>query len=187
MDAPEEQGSVGGASQSGMSKGIDFTVGKDGLASPLPQSVMDLVTWGVHGAEMVLAEKPAQELMPVLLAGKKIIGFPQFDLETKHQLPRIKAELLKEHEAVVFVTEAWVSRVDPKTEPERCAAIDRGEITPPRLDPKRQEAVLVKLTLQAGRRVLWQNGLTATRSLEGWKLIFDSETPGVKFKEMMFE
>lgn len=125
---------------------------------------------------------------------RTVTCFDNFDLETKHEVGGWLPIIAEQHDAVIFLTEAWMSRLDPERDKAQAQAMTEGQapLIPPRLDLNRTEAVMVTLYLPGGRRLIWMAEISmkdGQRTRGDFQFMGDTADQNAKqfFKPMRFE
>jgi hypothetical protein len=123
-----------------------------------------------------------------------VVCFDNFNLELKHRVGDLLPIVAEAIDAVIFLTEAWMSRIDPERDKAQAQAMTEGQapLIPPRLDLNRTEAVMVTLYLPGGRRLVWMAEISikdGERTRADFEFMGDTADQNAKrfFKPMRFE
>jgi hypothetical protein len=166
----------------------------DSLKTPIPEFSQVML----NEIEQQTVEDVKKEVAPlvfVLRGGEPtVVCFDDFNLETKHAVGDLLPILADRSDAVIFLTEAWMSRLDPERDKAQAQAMTEGQapLIPPRLDLNRTEAVMVTLYLPGGRRLIWMAPISmkdGQRTRADFEFMGDTADQNAKnfFKPMRFE
>lgn len=124
----------------------------------------------MNTATKVFNRDGAANPLLILVNSHKIVPIPDMSPDTKRQLGVVLG-VISEREPVILVTEAWMTM--PRRMPD--GGIDNQ--LAPRLDPQRQEAIMVQL-LDKDRRIVFRSSINRTISgpvfAGEWEFIADT-------------